>query len=69
MSDRKHFTQKEKELELIEAFETFSLYYDRKDKSLWVWDGENFVGISAESLYKDLLFTELLYKDFKDLFS
>lgn len=64
MLGKERFLQKRKELELLDAFERFSLYYDPKDKSLWVWDGKNFVGISAEDFYKDLM----MYIPWKHLF-
>lgn len=34
----------EKNLELIEAFETGSLYYNKADSSIWFYDGEMYHG-------------------------
>lgn len=44
-----------RDLELIEAFEKFSLYYDRKNKSLVVWDGKIQVAKSVEYFCHDLI--------------
>ena len=64
MLGKERFFKKRKGLELIDALDKFSLYYDPKDKSLWVWDGKDFFGISAEDFYKDLM----MYIPWKHLF-
>lgn len=49
------FNKRKENLEVIEAFIRFTLYYDRHDKSLWVWNGREFYGIDAEDLYEQLV--------------
>jgi hypothetical protein len=39
------------QLILLDQFDNFTLYYDRIDKSLWVFDGKHFKGTDAEEFY------------------
>lgn len=50
MQSRKDEKMDKKNLELIEAFEKFSLYYDRVVKKLWIFDGERYFGTDMKHL-------------------
>ncbi|WP_374723666.1 hypothetical protein [Calidifontibacillus erzurumensis] len=53
--DMNQFMKRKDNLEEIEIFTHFTLYYDRKDKSLWVWNDNEFYGIDVEDLYEQLV--------------
>lgn len=53
--DINKFNEKKQDLELIEAFENFTLYYDRKEKTLWTWNGVDFIGQYAQGFHAELM--------------
>ncbi|WP_156520682.1 hypothetical protein [Oceanobacillus sp. Castelsardo] len=54
MTGQELFDLKKENLELIEAFEFYSLYYDIADKTLWFWNGQDFFGMDVSDFYEDL---------------
>lgn len=54
--DEKQFNKRRENLRIVDVFTMYTLYYDEVDESLWLWDGENFVGVRVEDLYGELLF-------------
>lgn len=48
------FEKNKKNLEIIEGFESYTLYYDKINKTLWMWDGLDFIGMDVDDFYRDL---------------
>ena len=53
--DINQFLKRQNELVRIDSFNDFTLYYDEKDKSLWIWNGTDFIGKSVGDLYEELM--------------
>lgn len=49
------FLKRQEELERIDSFDNFTLYYNKKEKTLWVWNGTDFLGKDVIDLYEELM--------------